>query len=302
MARHRSRIWLAGLVLTGTLVAAAPTQALDVRCERDGVVRDVQVRFAQDADGLPCQVIWQSTVESKRRQLVWRSDSRLDFCTDKARVLVHRLLDGGWTCESEAAAYASRSVPDQTARREPDEGEADAALPSSADLNTDGHATPSPRPTQELGPHPDQALLQAALARDLERLDELGGSFPGTFESLMGRLGDLDGDGTEDAVALLTYRPEVGRPSLHLLAYRFDGAAFRPIARLPLSEAANAEIGEVVDGVVDVMLHVAQAGDPACCPSGRRHVRLVLREHELVRLPSDRHGTWADARRLPPTL
>ena len=43
-------------------------------------------------------------------------------------------------------------------------GLADAALPLGANPNRDGHATPSPRRTQKLGPHPDQALLQALLA------------------------------------------------------------------------------------------------------------------------------------------
>jgi hypothetical protein len=302
MARHRSPIPVAGLVLAGTLAGVGSSLAFDVHCERGRAVRDVEVRFAQDADGLPCAVIWQSTVGSDRRELVWRSDSQLDFCTRKARELAHGLIDGGWMCESDTAAYASRPDPAPTAGAEPNEPEADAALPPDADPNQDGGPTPSTRTTQEPGPHPDQALLQAALARDLERLDALSGSLPGSFESLMGRLGDLDGDGIQDAVALLTYRLEAGRSSLYLLAYRFDGATFRPIARLPLTEAANAQIGEVADGVVDVLVHVPQSGDPACCPSGRRHVRLVLRGHELVRLPSDQQGTWADARRLPPTL
>jgi hypothetical protein len=164
MARHCPRFLLAGLVLTGTMVVTAPTQALDVRCERDRLVRDVQVRLAQDADGLPCEVLWRSTVGAERRQLVWRSDSRLNFCTDKARALIHRLLDGGWKCESVAAAYASRSVLDQAARREPDEGEADAALPLGKEFHSDGQGAPSAGREEE-GPRPDQALLQAAVAR-----------------------------------------------------------------------------------------------------------------------------------------
>ena len=298
----RQTIPLAGLALTGILAMVGPGLAVEVHCERGQSVRDVAVRFAQDADGLPCQVISQSAIGSDRRELVWRSNLQLDFCTQKARELAHQLIDGGWRCESDTAAYASRSDPALAAEAEPNEPEADAALPLGVEPGPDGQATSSKRPTQEIEPHPDQALLQAALARDLERLDALGGSFPGSFESLMGRLGDLDDDGIEDAVALLTYRPEAGRQSLHLLAYRFDGASFRPVARFPLTEAADAQIGDVVEGVIDVLVDVAQSDDPACCQNGRRHVRLVLRDHELVRLPSDQQGTWADVRRLPPDL
>jgi hypothetical protein len=243
-------------------------------------------------------VIWQSTLGADPRELVWRSDSQLDFCTHKARELVHQLIDGGWTCESDMAAYASRSVPDPTAPLEADE--ADAALPLGAESDPDGQSAPSR--TEQEAPRPDQARLQAAVARDLERLDELGGSSPSSFEAQMARLGDLDGDGIDDAVALLAHRPQGAPPSLHLLAYRFDGETFRPVARLLLADTSRAEIGDVVDGVIEVLVHVLQAGDSTCCPSGRRQVRLILRDHELVRLPSDQQDTWADMRRLPPTL
>jgi hypothetical protein len=282
-----------------TLATAEPTQAFEVRCQQGPSVRDIEVRFALDADGLPCEVIWRSTTGSGPRRLVWRSGSQLDFCTDKARALAHQLIDGGWLCESGTAAYASRSDPALAAEAEPNEPEADAALPLGGGPGPDGRAMPAARPAHELGPRPDQARLQAALARDLERLDTLGGSFLGSFESLTGRLGDLDGDGIEDAVALLTYRPNAGGPSLHLLAYRFDGASFRPVARFPLTEAADAQIGDVVEGVIEVLVHPAKGGDAACCPGGLQHLRLVLRDHELVRLPSDQTG-WADVRRLPP--
>jgi ATP-dependent DNA helicase RecG len=59
------------------------------------LVRDVEVRFAQDADGLPCEVIWRSTAGADRRELVWRSDSQFDFCRRKARELAHRLIEVG---------------------------------------------------------------------------------------------------------------------------------------------------------------------------------------------------------------
>jgi hypothetical protein len=254
------------------------------------LLRDVEVRFARDADGLPCEVIWQTTVGSDLRELVWRSDSQLDFCTDKARALVHQLIDRGWTCEAEVTASAGRPAPVPTVRLEPAAPEADAALPLRPEPGPDGQVAPSRR-AQEREPRPDQAVLQAALARDVERLDELAGSSPGSFRADMARLGELDGDGFDDAVALLTHRPEGAPPSLHLLAYRFDGETFQPVARLVLTETSNAQIQDIVDGVIEVVVHVSQPGDPECCPSGRRRASFVLRDHELVRLPEDQPGT-----------
>ena len=149
MARHRSRIRLAGLILTGTLATAGPTRALDIRCQQGPLVRVVEVRFARDADGLPCEVIWRGRIGSDPRQLVWRSDLRLDFCTDKVHALAHQLMDEGWECESDMATYASRSVPAPMARLEPNEPEADAALPLGA--------APDPAPMARLEPNEPEA-------------------------------------------------------------------------------------------------------------------------------------------------
>lgn len=291
MARCRPRIGPAVLVLTGSLAITGQGQALDVRCQRGELVRGVEVRFAQDADGLPCQVIWQNTVGPDQRELVWRSDSQLDFCTDKARELVHQLIDGGWTCEAEVTASTERSAPGPTVRLEPAAPEADAALPLRPEPGTDGQVAPSARRAQDEAQRPGQAVLQAALARDVERLDELAGSSPGSFQANMARLGDLDGDGIDDAVALLTHRAEGAPPSHHLLAYLFDGETFQPVARLALTETSNAQIQDIVNGVIEVVLHVPEPGDPACCPSGRRRASFVLRDHELVKLREDQPGT-----------
>ena len=88
MARHIFPVPLASLALLAALAVAAPAKALDVRCALGQVVRDIEVRFAQDADGLPCQVNWQTAVDAEQGELVWRSASRREFCTDQARALV----------------------------------------------------------------------------------------------------------------------------------------------------------------------------------------------------------------------
>lgn len=283
MARFGPRLLPTALVLGASLGLAAHSQALEIRCARDLLVRDIEVRFARDADGLPCEVIWRSDLRAGERDLVWRSDTERDFCTDKARELVLRLIDGGWTCNSPDPAYAGYpALP-----AEPAVPDADAALPLEAEREPPAAPT-LPAPTEPA--RPEQAILQAALARDVARLDQLAGSAAG-FEADMAQLGDLDGDGVAEAVALLTHRAAGGPPSLHLLAYRFDGKTFQPVARRALADAAGAEIRGVADGVIEVIAHVAQPGDAACCPSGRHSVSFVLRGGELVRLPEDEPRT-----------
>jgi len=293
MAVCRPAIALFALTFVASSLIAGRGGAQDVRCHRNELVRQIEVRLAQDGDGLPCQVIWQSTVGADQSSLVWRSESELGFCTEKARELVHQLIDRGWTCDAQVA-FQDRSAPAVTVRLEPATPEADAALPLSPEPEPPEQAAPSAERAPEEVMQPDWAVLQAALERDVERLDQLAGPAPGGFAVKMARLGDLNGDGIEDAVALLTHRPDSAPPSHHLLAYLFDGQTFQPVARRALTETdatfAEAELQDVVDGVIAVVLHVAQPGDPACCPSGRRHVGFVLRDNQLVAAGRNRSG------------
>jgi hypothetical protein len=262
--------------------------AQDVRCQRNELVRQIEVQLAPDGDGLPCQVVWQNTAD--RRHLVWRSESRLDFCTKKARELVLQLIDGGWTCDAWVSASSDRSAPTAMVRLEPTDRESDAALPLPPEPRPPEQAAPPGGRAQEEVMRPERAVLQAALERDVERLDQLAAPSPGGFEVKMARLGDLNGDGIEDAVALLTHHSAGAPPSHHLLAYLFDGQTFQPVARLALTETraefAEAQLQDIVDGVIELVLHVPRPGDPQCCPSGRRRASFVLRDHQLV----DRSG------------
>ena len=284
MAKFRATSAIAALAFAIGCVIFGEGGAQDVRCQRNELVRQIEVQFARDGDGLPCQVIWRGMVAADRTRLVWRSESELEFCTQKARELVHQLIDGGWTCDAQLVVH-ERGAPAVTVRLDPAMPEADAALP----LRPPPESPEPPAPPAEHQPgdarQPDEAALQAALARDVERLDQLTGPTPGRFEVQMARLGDLNGDSIEDAVALLTHYPDGAPPSHHLLAYLYDGQTFQPVARRALTETeglAEAELQDVVDGVIAVILHVPRPGDPECCPSGRRHVDLVLHGNRLV--------------------
>lgn len=294
MAICRPAIALFALTFAAGSMVPGQGGAQDVRCQRSDLVRQVQVQFAQDGDGLPCQVIWQSTAGADQSRLVWRSESELEFCTEKARELVHQLIDGGWTCDARVTASRDRSAPPATVRLERATPDADAALPLRPEPAPPEQAAPAPARAQEEVTRPDRAVLQAALERDVERLDQLAGPAPGGFEVKMARLGDLNGDGVEDAAALLTHRPDGAPPSHHLLAYLFDGQTFQPVARRALTETdaafADAELQDIVDGVIALVLHVSQPGDPECCPSGRRHIGFVLRDNQLVDAGRNRSG------------
>jgi hypothetical protein len=276
MPSRRPAPALATLSLVAVSILAAPAQGEEYHCRRGDLARRIEVQFADDADRLPCQVVYWSDAESPERPRVpWNADHQVEFCIGKAREMVERLQSAGWTCGGDAP------LPEDAAERgkasERSSGEPAAAAPPLPSLRRDAANDPST---------PDQAALEAALARDLRRLDELAGGLPGEFESHMAILGDLDGDGVEDGAALLSHRDEDGGSSYHLLAYLFDGRTFLPVARINLEayyqNFTNVAIQDIAEGGIELLLHTPRAGDPACCPSGRRRATFELRDGQLV--------------------
>ena len=308
---------------------------------------EFELQFGDDADRLPCQVVYWKDQESPGEPRVpWKADHDLEFCVVKAREMVDGLQSAGWSCggaaqppqdaaeldaiePSEGSSptppppddAADRIAPSEGSSREqaaqlappPPDDAADRIAPSEESSREQAaqlapppddatnriapSAGPSREPAAQLTAPPpddaangaatsDQATLQAALDRDIRRLEELGGASAGRFKPEMTTLGDLDRDGVPDGAVLLTHRDDDGGSSHHLLAYLFDGNTFRPVARLNLESyyqnVASVALGEIADGGIELLLHTRRAGDPACCPSGRRNATFELRDGQFV--------------------
>ena len=276
MPSRRPALVLATLGLLAVSSLAVRAQSEEYHCRRGDLARRIEVQFADDADRLPCQVLyWRDIESSERPRVPWNADHELEFCLAKAREIVDRLESAGWNCDEGAPLSGDAAELDE-ASDQPSRETTTAEVPPRA-----------PRRDAVNGPpNPDQTTLEAALARDLRRLDELAGGSPGEFESNMTMLGDLDDDGVVDGAALLSHRDEDGGSSHHLLAYVFDGRTFRPVARVNLESYyqnfTDVLIEDIADGGIEVLLHTPRAGDPACCPSGRRRATFELRDGQLV--------------------
>jgi hypothetical protein len=278
MPRLPPALALAMLSLAAASMLAVQAQSEEFQCRRGDQVRRIEVRFADDADRLPCQVAyWADTASGERPRVPWNADHQLEFCIDKARELADRLQGAGWTCAGEPAlaedaADLGAGAPFERSARAPATPRAPAAVPGEDGANGSRE--------------PDQVTLQAALTRDLRRLEELDGAASGEFRPEHATLGDLDGDGVADGAVLLTHRDEDGGSSYHLLAYLFDGETFRPVARISLEayyqNFATVALQDIAEGGIELLLHTPRAGDPACCPSGRRRATFELRDGQLV--------------------
>jgi hypothetical protein len=263
--------------LIAVCILSPQAQGEEYQCRRGDLVRRIEVQFADDADRLPCQVVyWRDAASSERPRVPWSAEHQLEFCLEKAREMVDRLQGSGWTCDGDSPLAEDAAELDKTsepASRAPAAGDAPLPAPRE-DATTNGPAKP------------DQATLEAALVRDLRRLDELAKGLSGGFQPDMAILGDLDGDGVADGAALLSHRTEDGGSSHHLLAYLFDGRTFRPVARVNLEayyqNFTEVALEEIADGGIELLLHTPKDGDPACCPSGRRRATFELRDGQLV--------------------
>jgi hypothetical protein len=279
------------------MVVAASARSEEYQCRRDDMVRRVEVQFADDADRLPCQVVyWRDTEQPGEKQVPWNAENQIEFCTGKAREMVKRLQSSGWTCERAAPPAEDAAALDLAGPPEPSSPEPAAPPPEPAAPPPEP-AAPPPGPAasdvaepdenlENRPPQPDNALLQEALARDIRRLEELTGGASWHLEPDAATLGDLDGDGVEDGAVLLSHRDENGGVSHHLLAYLFDGTAFRPIAQVSLEayyqNFRDVMVEDIGDRGIELVLQTPRAGDPKCCPSGRRRATFELRDGQLV--------------------
>jgi hypothetical protein len=262
------------------VVIAPPARGEVFECRRGDLLRRVVLQFADDADRLPCEVVyWKDSESPDQPQLLWKAENEIEFCINKAKGVIERLGTSGWSCTTGTERSAAELAPGKA-----------PATPDAAIIDQEVTVEAAPVPPSPPS-RPGSTLLAAAVARDLDRLQELTAASAGGFEADVPVLGDLDQDGIEDAAVVMTYHSDGVPPLPHLLAYRFDGQTFRPAARINLAASdpnvAGAHVQDVIDGVVEIQLDLLQADDPPCCPTGRARAEFVLRHGQLVRLAKD---------------
>jgi hypothetical protein len=185
--------------------------------------------------------------------------------------------------ETADAAGAARleSARDDARQAEPAEQEPpgfrEALAPNRAEPQPDGGAA------GETEAKPASAVLEAIIEQNLVRLND---GVEGRFAADVGGYGDLDGDGLEDGLVFFTYESERLGQARFVAAYLYDGETYALAATKPVAgsddNVQSAGIDSIDDGIISLRLSVLEPGDAACCPSGQRQQRLVLRDGQLV--------------------
>ena len=215
---HRRTLLCAlGLLLAaGQGVAAGPGAGgggrRGVRLSQPPAERRVELRHAERASRLPCQVSTGATP---------RSRTAASRCGRPTTTTASASSRPGRCC---SACRTRLVVPQAAARRA-------RGRDHPGDRAARGvEALPAPKPQPDPGIVTERGKLDEALARDLSRLAELSAA-GARFEIAAAELGDLDRDGDADAAVVLTYLTGQRQPAQFLMAYRFDGETFRPAAK-----------------------------------------------------------------------
>jgi hypothetical protein len=273
------------LVIGAPWTSAHAGVAEQYDCRRDETLRRIEVQVSDRPSRLPCEVVyWKGGTSS----VLWEADNQLDFCTARASELASRLEEAGWTCTLQGESPATEPPALEPPRREeppPENAAPRAPVPETRPSGFSRAIEPS------VG-EPERVVLEAALDRDLDRLSTLTPS--GDFRIEAVSLGDIDRNGLEDAVVLMTYGRDGSSRDPYLVAYLFDGETFRATAQVrvgqSVAELESAELQGIEQGKIGVVLNFRVSGDPGCCPSGRRLLSFVLRDGALVEQPGTGNG------------
>lgn len=116
--RFRQSLFLSSAVFLGVFASEATAQSGQI-CSAWNVDRSVEVA-APGSQGEACEVIYRKPDENVPDQILWRSSSSVEFCTQKAAELTARLAKAGFDCQE-------GTLPNGTATTAQESGNPEAA-------------------------------------------------------------------------------------------------------------------------------------------------------------------------------
>jgi hypothetical protein len=290
------------LALAVLVVAAGswhPARSAEFRCSNGALERRIELSGPDATPGAACEVrYWRDATAPDSGRVLWRAQQDAEFCATKARELVTRLEAGGWTCAPGEQPASPEPMDTQAAEPPPvaDAPAQTAPVPPPPDaLRAVGPAEPSPParapaeasvPRAPIAPpsaNPAAPLLDQVLRETLHSVEQLYG---GEFQAEHAAFGDLDDDGVQDAVVLITYEAARNDYVQYLVAYLFNGETFRSVATRNVGgrflDAERAALRGIAQNRILVELE-ALDGNAVCCETHR--TAFVLDRGQLVEMP-----------------
>lgn len=229
----------------------------------------IEVETDDRENGLPCRVVYRPDADTKT--ILWSARFERGFCHRKAEETRLVLHAKGWACEpavSEGALIHRNEVVAAW--------HCEKASETTGISNQDWPPRPSTRPQD--GPGAIGRLTNPTLRSAVERdLVAMGNAVAGQSTLSATADGDLNKDGLQDAVVVLSHQNDRrGRQRL-VMAYLGDGKAYHlvdvKITLIKEQEAVGNVAVEIDDGVIELT---------TCCDVESESIVLALRDRKLA--------------------
>lgn len=239
-------------------------------CSKDGENRHLQIEVDDPDSGKPCELIyWATGDRSRPGQVLWRAEHDETFCPRRMGAILGKWTADGWACgaedvETAASESTTEAVPSPDARaEEAPAGDAPAAEADAAGADAEG------------------STLEAIVAADAERIGEWMEVEP---EIEIVARGDLNDDGTDDAVVFLTYQSGDAGYRQYLMSYLVADGGYElasvkllaPVRSLP----DQARVEQIDKGII--WLTLPGEDDSSVSQTGFR-----LRDQQLIEVGPD---------------
>ena len=243
--------------------------ATEQRCRLDDQFRHISIRIEDPASGKPCELIyWDDGDQTRPGEVLWRAEHDAAFCPNRLNIIVQKWISEGWQCGADDVQTAAieRPVEDEP------EAVADQAIAAPSEETADG----TEAETQGI-----DSELEAIIAADAERIGEWMEVEP---DIEVAARGDLNEDGTDDAVVFLAYQSDQAAYRQYMMSYLVDGEGYQ-LASVKLLTGvgpppAQARVEQIEEGVIWLSMPDENGSN-----SGQTGYR--LRDQQLVEVTSD---------------
>lgn len=237
--------------------------------------RIIEIEIDHPGQDLPCNVIYRPT--SGKKEVLWRARFEKGFCHRKANEARLLLESRGWTCRSEHPDDGAESNRSDFARNIVMAWRCEQDLTATVVEHDPLPPVPVARPegvpsrSDKLG----DPALRAAVEGDLATI---GRSIADPSTTSFAAQGDLDNDGIDDAIVVLTHKLDPQRWDRMVMAYlRSDETYY-------LVDAQISSVGQAPrtdELVIDIDNGVVRL--QSCCSDAVEPTTIVLHNRKLTR-------------------
>ena len=225
-------------------------------CKLNDDTRRLQIEVENPNSGKPCKLVyWSESDQSDSGQLLWRAEHDSEFCTKRLSFIVQKWGDEGWQCGDGDGQVQAVALPAPTE-------EPSTSLPAAENA-------------QAAGVVEDQ-VLQSIIEADAKRIGEWMEVEP---DIEVAAHGDLNADGTDDAVVFLAYQSKQAAYRQYMMSYLVADETYE-LAGVKLLTGVNpppkqAKVEQIEKGIIWLSL-------PGTEGTRLEPVGYVLRDQQLV--------------------